>query len=899
MKRLQSNEPKGTFTNSGSVGCKTGADVCKRCEGECVSDDQCQDGLVCFNRVGTGAVPGCEGSGVADVGYCVVDETNGKKGYSFTAKTTQWSGYTRLFSELYPLLSIAHGGSTNSFGLSLVTDNTDDRVQQESSAWAFDTPQTLTDDLNKCKQRCSTLLNCNYITYWDRDGESGGARSDPLILNRCLLLSTCGLSKTTTAEGISWIRGATKVPDTSTANTDGKETGMNALSFNVLTPDAEAAGDSNTTTAWEEATCGASVILHLTRDTNIDAIALNTNRANGIKSYDIETSSHSSLGWEKFWWWSPMDSWPHDENDVFGYSHGHCKSSDSYCFQRFPSHLDEMYTELRAVEKDTTGKIIGSLTWKFDPDNNVAHGVWKAMALGLETPAGTLLNKDNWAPTIESNDDNKKDYLDASTFAEKFDSFMYRVEGGVRSLLLADDNCECRSVLSLGHSMCDGGCDGTNCISTGYGVDTLLDVKDDTCLKPTTKDRTIELHYRDTRESITWDAVTQTMSLAKMTTDNRWHTLVLDTMLAARYVRLTTKECHDTKTTINEIRLLAKSKSMGIDANGLAVDSAYRFTATTNAWSWTTNEAMRFEGALYPQSSKFGFAPTMSVERGWTKTTGETSDTKWCTSNYQEFTTVKSVEECRKRCDTVPGDVCLEFSYSTLTENCRVSNVLSGCSPSNPSDTSQKYIFYRRNAFVGIKSCETSGTDCRFSHDTYDNTCKSKGSTDCSNAPSCQYLDGTLHNPQISTTGTCDDTQWYVSGNDDTYRDTLHKRWMRIYFERPAIINRLLFKHGSRGRITSMRLSCPPIKEGGKLDSLIVDGSAIDASTGDLQIITLPRPMLCPSVRIEIIAPGNGAIGNLGIAHLLFMSPRAPSGITIEGWVKASSIGRPSSAATW
>ncbi len=55
------------------------------------------------------------------------------------------------------------------------------------------------------------------------------------------------------------------------------------------------------------------------------------------------------------------------------------------------------------------------------------------------------------------------------------DSFMYRVQNGVRSLLLDDDNCDCYSSLSMGHGMC------LATFSTSYGsfgrfgVDLLYD----------------------------------------------------------------------------------------------------------------------------------------------------------------------------------------------------------------------------------------------------------------------------------------------------------------------------------------------------------------------------------------------------------------------------------------
>mmetsp|Transcript_27316 Transcript_27316/g.63952 ORF Transcript_27316/g.63952 Transcript_27316/m.63952 type:complete len:309 (-) Transcript_27316:399-1325(-) len=43
------------------------------CEGDCDRDQDCADGLVCFQRDGTKSVPGCRGDGVPDVDYCTKD----------------------------------------------------------------------------------------------------------------------------------------------------------------------------------------------------------------------------------------------------------------------------------------------------------------------------------------------------------------------------------------------------------------------------------------------------------------------------------------------------------------------------------------------------------------------------------------------------------------------------------------------------------------------------------------------------------------------------------------------------------------------------------------------------------------------------------------------------------
>ena len=43
---------------------------CEACKGECSSDDECDDGLFCFQRRGYNIIPGCEGPGRPDVNYC-------------------------------------------------------------------------------------------------------------------------------------------------------------------------------------------------------------------------------------------------------------------------------------------------------------------------------------------------------------------------------------------------------------------------------------------------------------------------------------------------------------------------------------------------------------------------------------------------------------------------------------------------------------------------------------------------------------------------------------------------------------------------------------------------------------------------------------------------------------
>jgi hypothetical protein len=56
----------------GSSGCTNSAPCANNCEGDCDSDAQCASGLVCFQRSGTTAVPGCTGIGTTNWDYCIL-----------------------------------------------------------------------------------------------------------------------------------------------------------------------------------------------------------------------------------------------------------------------------------------------------------------------------------------------------------------------------------------------------------------------------------------------------------------------------------------------------------------------------------------------------------------------------------------------------------------------------------------------------------------------------------------------------------------------------------------------------------------------------------------------------------------------------------------------------------
>merc|ERR1711971_1081299 len=43
-----------------------------RCEGDCDSDSDCADGLMCYQRDGYDSVPGCAGGGSSGQDYCAI-----------------------------------------------------------------------------------------------------------------------------------------------------------------------------------------------------------------------------------------------------------------------------------------------------------------------------------------------------------------------------------------------------------------------------------------------------------------------------------------------------------------------------------------------------------------------------------------------------------------------------------------------------------------------------------------------------------------------------------------------------------------------------------------------------------------------------------------------------------
>ena len=165
--------------------------------------------------------------------------------------------------------------------------------------------------------------------------------------------------------------------------------------------------------------------------------------------------------WLAFWWWTAGATWPADERDVLAYPYGYCSPYSVYCFGRIPSWAREANTEMLAI--DSVGN---EYMWKFDLHNTVAHAAWLAFHDHLTTAAGKVVNtKDGWDPVV----------LKGKKPKAKQDSFMYRQQNNVKSILLDDDNCDCLTTLNIGHGMCGSGHSTSYGPANRFGVDALFD----------------------------------------------------------------------------------------------------------------------------------------------------------------------------------------------------------------------------------------------------------------------------------------------------------------------------------------------------------------------------------------------------------------------------------------
>merc|ERR1712187_204960 len=172
---------------------------------------------------------------------------------------------------------------------------------------------------------------------------------------------------------------------------------------------------------------------------------------------------------KKFWWYNAETPFPKTKKDVFGDQAGSCKTDQPVCFQKLPGGLNEAKTEIMAA--DSVGTVY---KWRFDPSNKVAHASFLAMQQGKDISHGAV-GSAAWNPTV----------LKGKSHPTHQDSVMYRKQDGIKSFLLDDDKCDCKSTLSLGHAMCGTGCSQNygDCKIPG-GVDIL---RDDGCRGPNHK----------------------------------------------------------------------------------------------------------------------------------------------------------------------------------------------------------------------------------------------------------------------------------------------------------------------------------------------------------------------------------------------------------------------------
>ena len=140
---------------------------------------------------------------------------------------------------------------------------------------------------------------------------------------------------------------------------------------------------------------------------------------------------------------------------------GACQPDAGHCFGRLPEHLRPESTLLLAV--DGVGN---AYRWKFDAANPTAAAAWRAFHDHAETSAGAIQNNRPWDPVVMAG--SRSDAVQ--------DSFMYRDQYGVKSLMLDDDTCDCLSTLSMGSGMCEGGHSTSYGPAREFGVDILSDL---------------------------------------------------------------------------------------------------------------------------------------------------------------------------------------------------------------------------------------------------------------------------------------------------------------------------------------------------------------------------------------------------------------------------------------
>jgi len=169
--------------------------------------------------------------------------------------------------------------------------------------------------------------------------------------------------------------------------------------------------------------------------------------------------------WRRFWWFDAKASnsiWPSEEKDVLGHAFGSCAPNASHCFGRLPEHLRQDSTLLLAI--DGKGN---AYKWRFDSGNPTSNAVWRAFHDHAETKAGAIKNNKVWNPEVMAGS--------RPSASRDQDSFMYRDQFGLKSVILDDDNCDCLSTLSMGSGMCLQGQETRYGPARVFGVDNLDD----------------------------------------------------------------------------------------------------------------------------------------------------------------------------------------------------------------------------------------------------------------------------------------------------------------------------------------------------------------------------------------------------------------------------------------
>ncbi|XP_013396253.1 uncharacterized protein LOC106163256 [Lingula anatina] len=185
-----------------------------------------------------------------------------------------------------------------------------------------------------------------------------------------------------------------------------------------------------------------------------------TSCPNEIKTYQkahYKVIEEDGARWRLFWWYKANTTWPALVSDVLQDKYGDCDASAPYCFGRLPEALMENQAEMLGIDSADN-----AYRWKFNSNNRVSHAVWEAFH---DHKDAQVKNVDVWNPKV----------IRGTAPKAAQDSFHYRMEHGVRSLQIDDDNCDCLTSLSMGHGMCLEGFSTQYGPENVYGVDLLYD----------------------------------------------------------------------------------------------------------------------------------------------------------------------------------------------------------------------------------------------------------------------------------------------------------------------------------------------------------------------------------------------------------------------------------------